>query len=103
MSNSSNCNIVRDLLPLYLDGETSKETAEMVESHIAECDECRHYFRNYNRIPISLQETGAHGKYHYSKIARRIRRRNTLNMSVVCAVFLLLGYIIGHTLFPDKK
>ncbi len=99
----TNCNIVRDVLPLYLDGEASKETSEMVEEHLAECEECRYYYRNYNRIPISLQETGSHGKYHYSKIARRIRRRNTINMSVVCAAFLLLGYLIGHTLFSDKK
>ena len=56
----TNCNIVRDVLPLYLDGEASKETSEMVEEHLAECEECRYYYRNYNRIPISLQETGSH-------------------------------------------
>ena len=100
----TNCNIVRDLLPLYLDGETSEETAKMVEEHIAECDECRYYFRNYNRIPLSLQESGSHGKYHYSAIARRIRRRNTLQLSAVCAAFLFVGYLIGHILFySDKK
>lgn len=100
----SNCNIVRDLLPLYLDGETSKETSDMVKSHIAECDECRKYFRNYNRIPLSLQESGSHGKYHYSEIARRIRRRNTIRLSAICSAFVILSYIIGHLLFTtDKK
>ncbi len=99
----SNCNIVRDLLPLYLDGETSPESTEMIKSHLAECDECHKYFRNYNRFPVSMQEAASHGKYHYSAIARRIRRRNTLQLSAVCAAFLFLGYFIGHILFSNDK
>ncbi len=99
----SNCNIVRDLLPLYLDGETSPESSEMVKSHLEECDECRKYFRNYNRFPISIQEAASHGKYHYSAIARRIRRRNIVQLSAVCAAFLFLGYAISRILFPNDK
>ncbi len=101
----SKCNIVRDLLPLYLDNEASPESAEMIKSHLSECEECRKYFRNYNRFPISIQETASHGKYHYSSVARRIRRRNTIQLSAVCAAFLFLGYIIGQILFysNDKK
>lgn len=99
----SKCSVVRDLLPIYLDGETSAETSDMIKSHLEECDECRGYFRNYNRIPLSLQESGSHGKYHYSKVARRIRRRNTLRLSVICSVFCVLCYIIGHLLFVTDK
>ena len=99
----SNCSIVRDLLPLYLDGEASPESAEMVKAHLAECEECRKLFRNYNRFPISIQEAASHGKYHYSALARRIRRRNILQLSAVCAAFLFLGYTIGRILFPSDK
>ena len=46
---------------------------------------------------------GKNGKYHYSEVARRIRRRNTIKMSAVCSVFLIFGFIISRILFSDKK
>lgn len=35
------CGIVRDLLPLYLDGLTSPETNAALEAHLAACPDCR--------------------------------------------------------------
>ena len=36
-----NCDGIRDLLPLYVDGISSDESARLVEEHIYECSECR--------------------------------------------------------------
>ena len=36
-----NCNIVRDLLPLYHDGVCSEESRRAVEEHLAGCEACR--------------------------------------------------------------
>lgn len=36
-----NCNIIRDILPLYVDGVVSDETKEMVEEHLKCCEECK--------------------------------------------------------------
>lgn len=35
------CNIVRDVLPLYLDDVVSDETKEMVEEHLKSCEACK--------------------------------------------------------------
>jgi len=35
------CNIVKDLLPLYIDGLCSEETVRLVEEHLAECNFCK--------------------------------------------------------------
>ena len=35
------CNIIKDLLPLYLDGVCSKESKELVLNHLKKCDECQ--------------------------------------------------------------
>ncbi|BDF33816.1 hypothetical protein CE91St62_18820 [Lachnospiraceae bacterium] len=37
----TNCNIIQDLLPLYLDDACSKESRELVEEHLAQCAICR--------------------------------------------------------------
>ncbi len=35
------CNIIRDLLPLYVDEAVCEETKELVEEHLFTCEECR--------------------------------------------------------------
>ena len=37
----TNCDIIRDLLPLYAEHITSKATNALVEEHLAECEACR--------------------------------------------------------------
>lgn len=36
-----NCNVVRDLIPLYIDGCCSKESKLIVEEHIRDCEDCK--------------------------------------------------------------
>lgn len=40
MKNDLKCEIVRDLLPSYVEGLTSRATNEAVEAHLAECPDC---------------------------------------------------------------
>ena len=35
------CSVVRDLLPLYVEDMVSEETAEYIDGHVKECDECQ--------------------------------------------------------------
>lgn len=35
------CNVIKDILPLYLDDVVSGDTREMVEEHLESCDACR--------------------------------------------------------------
>lgn len=36
-----NCNIIKDLLPSYVDGLCSEDTRKIVEKHMKNCEECR--------------------------------------------------------------
>ncbi len=36
-----NCDIVKDLIPLYIDGCCSEESKNAVEEHIRDCDDCK--------------------------------------------------------------
>ncbi|KZE75245.1 hypothetical protein AV654_27005 [Paenibacillus elgii] len=38
------CSIVKDLMPLHVEGLASEESASLVERHIADCEECRRYY-----------------------------------------------------------
>ena len=39
-----NCNLVRDLMPLYLDDVCSEESGRIVKEHLGECPECSRIF-----------------------------------------------------------
>lgn len=38
------CNLIQDLLPLYLDGVCSEESKTVVEQHLSKCPHCRKYY-----------------------------------------------------------
>ena len=35
------CNVIHDLLPLYVENLVSDESRQLIEEHIAVCEECR--------------------------------------------------------------
>lgn len=39
------CEIVKDLVPLHLDGTASKMTDSLIRRHIGRCDSCGEYYR----------------------------------------------------------
>lgn len=38
------CNLVKDLIPLYVEELANEDSAELVKNHITECAECRSYY-----------------------------------------------------------
>lgn len=43
---SKQCDIVRDILPLYVDGACSEASAEMVKEHLNACADCNAIYQN---------------------------------------------------------
>lgn len=39
------CEIIRDLLPLYIDDVCSEESGQAVKQHLGECGQCRNYYK----------------------------------------------------------
>lgn len=44
--NKISCNIIRDLLPLYVDEVVSQDTRAMMVEHLEQCAECREKYEN---------------------------------------------------------
>ena len=52
------CAVINDLLPLYVDDVLSKESRELVEEHIRECESCRKTLENMTgkmSIPVNKE------------------------------------------------
>ena len=50
------CEVIKDLLPSYVDGLTSAETNRLVKEHLASCGDCR---RLFEAMQAPLPETEA--------------------------------------------
>ena len=42
--NKISCNVCKDLLPVYIDRLCSEESEQLVENHMADCDDCRNTY-----------------------------------------------------------
>jgi predicted anti-sigma-YlaC factor YlaD len=49
------CFLIRDLLPLYIEGDCSSKTREFVETHLNTCKECKEMFDMMDD-PIDVKE-----------------------------------------------
>ena len=56
MNKELQCNIVNDLLPLYMDDLTSEETNSFIKKHLEECQNCQNEYRTFKAEVI--QPTG---------------------------------------------
>ncbi len=44
-----NCEVIKDLLPSYIDGLTSPQSDTLIREHLKECPECREYLEEMTK------------------------------------------------------
>lgn len=100
MNDQIPCDVIQDLLPLYVDGLTRKTTTEEVEAHLEKCARCRESCRQMRasigaRVEEQKEETGREIDY-----LRGLKRKNIRNIILgAAAVFLVMTGAIGVKLF----
>ena len=67
------CEVIRDLLPLYIDGVCSDESKELIEEHIKECEKCQSYLS-------SLKESSNIENEYYDKESEERKKNFIVNM-----------------------
>ncbi len=91
----NDCNIVRDLMPLVIDGAASEESAQIVEEHVTACEPCATV---YEELKGEIHaEALAKEQAEFEKAAKQMQRRKrirkllTIGLPVLAAVLLLIG------------
>ena len=92
------CEIIRDILPLYAEDMVSQPTKELVEDHLAECEGCTKELENLlspQKLPLETDASSL------KRVGESIRRRRVL---AVMAVLLFVGtLLIGGALLLDAQ
>ena len=104
MRMKTDCNIIRDLLPLYADDVCSKESRALVDEHLQECPECR-------ELVSRLLKTEIEDALHSEKESvieygiRQFRRRTAIVGSAISGAFMvpilviaIMAFVAGSTM-----
>lgn len=85
-----NCNVFRDLLPVYLEGLCSVETGKWMEEHAANCEECR---KQMQALKWTQKEEAREPEWEKSveplkKVKRKMKQKN---IALIFTAVLLVG------------
>ena len=97
-----NCNIIQDILPLYVDDVVSEDTKNIVEEHLTGCDECKKIAESMQeKIEIKPDETDNKFKKTIKNINRKICLRLLLFFVGIIALTVAINII--HKWFQANK
>ena len=92
--------IIRDLMPLCIDGIASPKSKEAVEAHIAECPDCAKEWKQMNQgIDQTVQEPLPEPTAKYAETAKRVRKKNRwllLRSMLLMLAGIFLIMILGN-------
>lgn len=98
------CQIVQDLLPLYLDEVCSEESRRAVEGHLRECEACRERVERTQELPaLALQPEPPEAEQVAVRSLKRVRRRwlRSLIAALLILPVVLLG-VLGYNQYRGR-
>lgn len=90
------CEVIRDLLALYLDDVCSKESRTLVEEHLQECAECRAYFAAMQDAEKSTEPVpDAESECRKASSLRAVKRKMLHKQILSAAAVVLLLAVLA--------
>ena len=89
------CEIIRDLLPLYIDGLTSKESNQEIEKHLKNCEECQKYYQEMTG-DIDNFSVITNEEIEDVNLIKKIKKKNRKKaLGIFVGAFVLSGVHMG--------
>ena len=90
------CEIVKDLLPSYVDELLSEDVKEAVEEHLAECEDCKNALSDYERKQMEDIKISAEREEKFVKDAKKVKNL-VIGIFTLIAIFyaFLLLFLFG--------
>lgn len=112
MGENIDCSVVKDLLPLSLEGLTSDESENLVQIHLQTCKKCRKY---REELINEKQEMESSEKENDKRIFMALKRRRYEMIGLIAGILSVLGVILllwfqpfspaknGEEVYPVKE
>ena len=99
------CDVIKDLLPLYVEGMVSAQTRTLVQEHLAICESCNKEWEEM-REPAALPPDVNILPLQQIKAALRRKKMLTILLSVILtliALSIVAGYALSPQFIPYSK
>lgn len=96
------CNIIRDILPLYAEQMVCKDTAEWVETHLKNCPDCQKAYEAMNTPPV-FQNTDDTAPLIHLKRKLFVKKIQTIALTALLALAICVAafaYLDAPMYFP---
>lgn len=92
--NTKHCEVIQDLLPLYIDNICSEESRHMVSEHLEGCAACKRLYENMvEAVDRDIEEPELDSQQAFSAISRRWKKKKIAIISISAAVAALVVFI----------
>ena len=97
-------NVIKDLLPLYIDDVLSDSSRQIVDEHLDECEDCRKYLNDLkesNKVELNITDTELEKEHAdiLKLMRKKIVRRNIiislLSIFIVISIFKKFSAIVS--------
>ena len=103
------CSVVRDLLPLYIENMVSEETTQYINEHLKNCDDCKAELTNLKEgVELSTIETRvaptSDDVKPFKKMMKRMNRQfySIAYAAIIFFIFLGFGWTAGNNLMYNS-
>ena len=98
------CEVIKDLLPLYVDEVVSDESRSLIEEHLKECSGCREYCQQLREgLPEEVDMEFPDETASLRKIKRRINLNRILIIMVTLGSAIIAGLFLGSQHLADYE
>lgn len=98
-----NCNVIRDIFPLYMDDTVSDDTKLLVEEHLQNCEDCYQLYMELKEdimVPIEIGDD--HKQVTELRNFKRFLLRKKIR-TILLSVFASVMFLAGITTYMNRK
>lgn len=90
------CDVIRDLLPAYIDKLTSESSNELIEEHLNKCECCQALYNDMiKELPQVCESNEDISDISEIKLMKRIKSKILTVITTIIVTFSVLGFILG--------
>ena len=99
-----NCEVIKDLLPSYVDGLTSPQSNELIKKHLAKCPDCTAYLQQMTKeIPPEEISQNKKSIQPFKKIKRRFWYIAGATALICAIIFGMITWYYGRSWVADSS
>lgn len=105
------CEIIKDLIPMYVDKTASEDASAAVKEHIKNCPDCRRFckvcksYEEKSAFACKEKEINASGvDEKFANFSKRLKKRKIIHIIITsCVIVGMLTYIIIDIVNTAKR